>query len=211
MDLVSFTRVLLPASWALFALVAMVLPIVRLRRRTGVFAVTTLRTRDRAEVALGVGLFVCLGGAAALAGLYAALGADRLGVARAPAAVAVAGVACLGLGIGVVVLAQAQMGASWRIGIEEKETGLVTHGLFALVRNPIYSGMLLVVLGEALVAPCAATAGAALGSALFLDLQTRREERHLLARHGEDYRRWAARVGRFVPGLGRIRRICGGP
>ena len=30
------------------------------------------------------------------------------------------------------------------------------------------------------------------------------EEPHLIRTHGEPYLRWASRVGRFVPGLGRL-------
>jgi protein-S-isoprenylcysteine O-methyltransferase Ste14 len=37
-----------------------------------------------------------------------------------------------------------------------------------------------------------------------LEIQVRRvEEPYLLATHGEAYRRYASRTGRFVPGLGR--------
>jgi protein-S-isoprenylcysteine O-methyltransferase Ste14 len=38
-----------------------------------------------------------------------------------------------------------------------------------------------------------------------LEIQVRLvEERHLLRAHGDSYRQYAARVGRFVPGLGRL-------
>ena len=40
-----------------------------------------------------------------------------------------------------------------------------------------------------------------------LELQTRAtEEPYLLRTHGDDYAAYAARVGRLVPGVGRIRR-----
>ncbi len=39
-----------------------------------------------------------------------------------------------------------------------------------------------------------------------LELQVRAvEEPHLQAEHGERYRAYAARAGRFVPGVGRLR------
>ena len=45
----------------------------------------------------------------------------------------------MGLSLVIMLVAQAQMGLSWRIGIDEKNrTGLVTQGLFALSRNPIF-------------------------------------------------------------------------
>ena len=40
-----------------------------------------------------------------------------------------------------------------------------------------------------------------------LELQTRVvEEPHLLRTHGDEYASYAARVGRFVPGVGRLSR-----
>ena len=45
----------------------------------------------------------------------------------------------MGLSLTLMLVAQAQMGLSWRIGIDEKNrTGLVTNGLFSLSRNPIF-------------------------------------------------------------------------
>ena len=42
------------------------------------------------------------------------------------------------------------------------------------------------------------------GSTLLIMLQARLEEQHLLALHGEAYRRYASAAGRFLPGLGRL-------
>src|SRR5439155_892973 len=66
----------------------------------------------------------------------------------------VAGVV-IGLGgAALVFLAQVQMGASWRIGLDpEERTDLVTAGLFGVVRNPIYAGMLATIVGIALLVP----------------------------------------------------------
>jgi len=46
------------------------------------------------------------------------------------------------------VVAQAQMGNSWRIGIDtEHRTKLVQTGVFRLSRNPIFVGMIVTLLG----------------------------------------------------------------
>ncbi len=109
------------------------------------------------------------------------------------------------VGLTGTLLAQVWMGASWRVGVNEEErTELVVRGPFALVRNPIFSAMVPAFLGLALLVPNAAVAGvAALVSAL--ELQVRFvEEPYLLRAHGARYREYASRVGRFVPGVGRL-------
>lgn len=53
-----------------------------------------------------------------------------------------------------VLIAQAQMGTSWRIGIDtENETMLITHGIFRLSRNSIFLGMRGNLLGMFFVLP----------------------------------------------------------
>ena len=106
----------------------------------------------------------------------------------------------------VTVVAQVQMGASWRIGVQEGErTALVTDGLFAHVRNPIFTGMVAVAAGTALLVPnLPALLGAAL-AVVTIGVQVRLvEEPNLRRVHGADYLRWASRTGRFLPGLGRL-------
>jgi protein-S-isoprenylcysteine O-methyltransferase Ste14 len=56
------------------------------------------------------------------------------------------------------VVAQAQMGESWRIGIDEQHrTPLVRGGVFGVSRNPIFLGMMLTLSGLFLVLPNALT------------------------------------------------------
>ena len=116
------------------------------------------------------------------------------------------GVAAMVAGSVLAVVAQLHMGESWRIGVDEGETtDLVTGGLFAWVRNPIFTGMLLAVMGGALLVPNAVSAVCLVLSVISLQAQVRRvEEPYLMTVHGEPYRRWAATTGRFVPGLGRL-------
>jgi protein-S-isoprenylcysteine O-methyltransferase Ste14 len=121
-----------------------------------------------------------------------------------PTALRVAAIVAYAAGALLTVLAQTGMGRSWRVGVDPAErTPLVVGGLFALVRNPIYVGMLLTCGALTLLAPswlgCAGYASVLLA----LELQVRCvEEPYLLAVHGDDYRAYTSRVGRFVPGLG---------
>ena len=109
-------------------------------------------------------------------------------------------------GFATAVVAQNTMGASWRIGVDQAErTELVTHGVFARVRNPIFTAMIAAQAGTALMAP---TWLSLLGVVLLvvgIELQVRRIEEPYLARvHGAAYTDYAARTGRFLPNLGRL-------
>jgi protein-S-isoprenylcysteine O-methyltransferase Ste14 len=102
--------------------------------------------------------------------------------------------------------AQLGMGESWRIGVSDEErTDLVTGGWFSLCRNPIYTSMIVGWLGLALLVPTWLGFAAAAVIAAGLELQVRAvEEPYLLRTHGDEYRAYASRVGRFVPGVGRL-------
>lgn len=113
--------------------------------------------------------------------------------------------------VGIVVTfgAQLAMGDSWRVGVDpEERTQLVTGGPFGLVRNPIYSAMTPTVIGLTLMVPSVVGIAGPIILAIALELQVRRvEEPYLLQVHGEEYATYAARVGRFVPGVGKLRSV----
>jgi protein-S-isoprenylcysteine O-methyltransferase Ste14 len=117
------------------------------------------------------------------------------------------GAALLLAGLVITVSAQLEMGDAWRIGVQDGErTELRIAGLFAWCRNPIFTGMLLVGIGITAWVPLAAPACIALWAGLELQVRVV-EEPHLLRIHGAPYQAYAARTGRFWPGLGRgIRR-----
>jgi protein-S-isoprenylcysteine O-methyltransferase Ste14 len=120
------------------------------------------------------------------------------------AGVHAAGIVLYALGMIVTVGSQQWMGRSWRVGVDERDrTELVTRGPFAIVRNPIYTGVTVVVAGLALLVPSVwslASVGVLVAS---FEAQTRSvEEPYLIRVHGEAYARYARRVGRFLPGVG---------
>ncbi len=148
----------------------------------------------------------------ALAGSVAAPLAELAGVVAPGPALARPGLRLLGLvlcaaGIGGTLWAQLAMGDSWRVGVDARErTALVASGPFRLVRNPIYTSMLLGISGVALLTPNVVAAVAVVALVTALELQVRRvEEPHLLRVHDGTYRAYAARTGRFLPGVGRLR------
>jgi len=109
-------------------------------------------------------------------------------------------------GLAGTLAAQLAMGASWRIGVDEDErTELVTHGPFGIVRNPIFAAMLPASAGLTLMVPSAVAMLGLVALVVALELQVRVvEEPYLLRSHGSSYATYAARVGRFVPGVGRL-------
>jgi protein-S-isoprenylcysteine O-methyltransferase Ste14 len=117
------------------------------------------------------------------------------------------GVVLASLGIVLTVVAQFAMGDAWRVGVDPSErTELVTDGPFALVRNPIYAAMIPSFTGIALLAPNIVTIAGAVLLIVALELQTRViEEPYLLRVHGKQYAAYAARAGRFLPGIGCLR------
>jgi protein-S-isoprenylcysteine O-methyltransferase Ste14 len=119
----------------------------------------------------------------------------------------VAGAVLSVAGLALTLYAQVAMGTSWRIGVDADErTDLVTDGPFALVRNPIFAAMLPTSVGLVLIVPNAAAIAGFVGLAIALELQTRAvEEPYLRRAHGTAYTEYASRVGRFVPGVGRLR------
>lgn len=117
-----------------------------------------------------------------------------------------AGAVLFALGLAATLWAQIAMGDSWRVGVDPGErTELVTDGPFALVRNPIFAGMLPTSLGLVLLVPNVAALVGLLALLLALEIQVRVvEEPYLLRSHGRAYADYAGRVGRFLPGLGRL-------
>jgi protein-S-isoprenylcysteine O-methyltransferase Ste14 len=110
-------------------------------------------------------------------------------------------------GIAATVYAQLDMGDSWRIGVDVNETTTLVHtGVFGRIRNPIYTAMFTFGVGIALVTPNVVAGAGLILLIATIELQVRHvEEPYLLRTHGDDYRTYAASVGRFIPGVGLIR------
>ena len=98
-----------------------------------------------------------------------------------------------------IVLAQAQMGESWRIGIDtDHKTKLVHTGVYRISRNPIFLGMMVTQLGLFLAIPNALTLLILVLLVVLINIQVRLEEEYLKTSHGEDYVRYQRTVGRWI-------------
>ena len=114
-------------------------------------------------------------------------------------ALSVIGLGLLLLSLVWILVAQAQMGNAWRIGIDTNaKTELVRTGLFRLSRNPIFLGMRVTLLGFFLALPNAATLAVLLMGDVLMQIQVRLEEEYLMRRHGEAYRDYCRRVRRWI-------------
>jgi protein-S-isoprenylcysteine O-methyltransferase Ste14 len=111
----------------------------------------------------------------------------------------VVGVIATLLGLWIYTLALQAFGASWRLGIDRAAPGaLVTHGIFAWTRNPIYVALDLLATGTFLVMGRLVFLVLGLILVAMLDGQIRREERFLTQAYGDAYRDYRARVGRYA-------------
>jgi protein-S-isoprenylcysteine O-methyltransferase Ste14 len=145
---------------------------------------------------------------ALIAGLAAPVAGLLDGTAAGPPGGAgYTGLALMLSGLALVLVSQSAMGPSWRIGVDEQErTELVTRGVFALVRNPVFTGMGVLLAGQALTVPSVLSGVALLIFAAAVQVQVRAiEEPYLVRAHGAAYRSYAARTGRFLPLVGRLR------
>jgi protein-S-isoprenylcysteine O-methyltransferase Ste14 len=118
----------------------------------------------------------------------------------------VGGAALLVTGLALFVVSLLDLGASWRIGIDEgSRPGLVTSGLYGFCRNPIFFAILTVLVGYTLLLPTRLSLALLVGAFIGIRQQVLTEEAYLLRTYGDAYRAYARRVGRFVPGIGKVR------
>lgn len=95
-----------------------------------------------------------------------------------------------------------RMGSNWRMAVTpDQQTSLVTSGLYSRVRHPIYALSILLMLCTVVVAPTLPVAAIGAIHIALMVAKARNEERFLTERHGDAYRRYVRRTGRFLPRL----------
>jgi protein-S-isoprenylcysteine O-methyltransferase Ste14 len=101
-------------------------------------------------------------------------------------------------------LTHAQLGGNWSPSLEvRQEHSLVTTGIYARVRHPMYSSIWLFALAQPLlIQNWVAGALAVPGFALLYFLRVNEEERLMLDTFGAEYRDYMARTGRLWPRKG---------
>ena len=179
-------------------------------RRHGSSGILLFRSGGRAQKArdgLAVVLLVLLlGQAIVAAGWPEALPLSQADRRSAPGIRHGMGAVLLFGGLLLLVAGQLNLGASWRIGIEEgAKPGLITGGLYRFCRNPIFLALLVILAGYTLLLPTLLSAVMLAGAYLAIRQQIAAEETYLSRAYGEDYRDYARRVGRLLPGIGKLK------
>jgi protein-S-isoprenylcysteine O-methyltransferase Ste14 len=102
-------------------------------------------------------------------------------------------------GLLLMLLSLISFGRSFRVGIDtDQPDRLVTTGIFAFTRNPIYVAFGLVLLGQFLVfSNWILLVYVVAGIALF-HRQVLREEKYLLQHYGQEYSDYCHRVRRYL-------------
>ena len=121
-----------------------------------------------------------------------------------PAGARIVGAAIGTLGVGLLSWVHVALGRAFSPTlIVRAGAPLVTAGPYARVRHPMYVAFLLIALGVALTTANALIAAVGLGAVAFVMIvRTPREERMMLDAHGDAWRAYTARSGRFVPRVG---------
>lgn len=206
-DLWMFNRVSLAVSFILLPLLILLVPIIRHRLSHGEGTGFVIN-----EVTDPVGKY--LGFAMSIQSLAVLLwalgfgffGHEALRVWKIfPWPVSILGLVLIWGAQGIIFTAQYQMGKAWRMCIDQEQKELVTHGLFRIVRNPIYACGILLTVGVFLLAPAPWSLWLISNAIVFVSIQARLEEQFLLEVHGDAFRQYSQRVGRFFPGLGLIK------
>jgi protein-S-isoprenylcysteine O-methyltransferase Ste14 len=111
-----------------------------------------------------------------------------------------AGLALIVAGLGFSVVARIWLGGNWSAAVTvKKDHELIRTGPYAVTRHPIYTGVLLALIGTAIVVGTwrALVALPVLLLAAVIKIGT--EERFMAAEFGDDYARYRAEVKALVP------------
>ena len=192
MTIVSIVRLLPLAGILSILLIAVAGRALLQRRRYGTWGFVRASLIEPAQSARAAGFFLVFG----------VLGVQAVDVVMNPARMsygsslppqvtatlsAIGAIVLIG-GLALLVVAQLQMGASWRIGIDERANpGLVDTGLFRFCRNPIYLALLVIIAGYIAMVPTPISILMWVGAYLVIRLQIHAEEAYLRRSYGEAY------------------------
>ncbi|HEX3837948.1 MAG TPA: isoprenylcysteine carboxylmethyltransferase family protein [Steroidobacteraceae bacterium] len=114
-------------------------------------------------------------------------------------AMGITGVLLCALGVGLAIVARVQLGRNWGMPTTRKEhPELVTAGPYAVIRHPIYTGMLIAMIGSAIGESAFWCLPLILFGVYFI-YSARREEKLMTEQFPEQYPAYMARTKMLLP------------
>ena len=112
------------------------------------------------------------------------------------------GLAVCIFGAFIAIWSRQLIGKNWSLAVQLKEDHeLIQKGPYSLVRHPIYSGLILLFLGNAvMVGDWRGLIAVAIVFASFL-YKSRKEENWLIAQFGTKYKSYKKNTDMFIPGI----------
>ena len=188
-----------PIFFAFGLLLYLVIRAVFQRRVVGIATTATRSTgADRWLI------FLVLFGQVVLPGVY--LSSPWLNFANhdVPCFLAVLGAFIWGAGLWLFWRSHADLGNNWSVTLEVRSSHqLITHGVYSVVRHPMYAAFLLFGLAQALLLSNWVAGFSALAAvALLCNVRVPREELMMCEFFGEQYRQYRRRTGGIAPRIG---------
>lgn len=114
-----------------------------------------------------------------------------------PLPVRIAGLVLGAIGVLFFAMATITMKSSWRVGIPEEKTTLVTKGIYGWSRNPAFVGFDLLYIGLCMMFFNIPLLIISLWAAVMLHLQILQEEAHMEKMCGAEYREYRVHTMRY--------------
>lgn len=108
------------------------------------------------------------------------------------------------LGSAGIVVSALDLGKALTPLPEPNGAGMAARGLYRWMRHPMYTALVVVCAGVAMGRGVVVVWALVALLAVFFDVKTRVEERYLLRRY-DGYAAYAARTGKFIPGVAKLR------
>jgi protein-S-isoprenylcysteine O-methyltransferase Ste14 len=158
------------------------------------------RSDRHREIAL---LAISFCGLGLVPAVYAVTGEPRIADYAFQPALAWLGLACFAASLWLFYRSHKDLGRYWSVTLEIRDRHrLITTGVYRRVRHPMYGAFWLWAVAQALLLPnwVAGPAGL-LGFGMLFFLRIGREERLLEQAFGDEYRDYASRTDRVLPGI----------
>ncbi len=117
--------------------------------------------------------------------------------------VSYSGFLLFGVSIVLIWIVSAQLKNSWRVGIAKNQrTQLISEGIYAYIRNPYFLSYYIMFFGLLLIRPSVIQFAQLFATVAIFHRMVLKEEIHLMSMHGEEYKTYKNKTGRYIPRIG---------